>query len=437
MMNRMKYTLKEYDSFTKNPDIKLPSYHYLPESVFDCLEQFVLSNRQESDTEVLELMHVSSKRGIGKIISARNYVGLITMNNGTEIEILPKLYSQAEESSERETKKIFLNMLRYLKELPFKHFNFSSLDLEKYSILEIFIQMFIEEAFILLKRGLKSAYSGHQDNEYFYKGKLNFSQHITLNAAHKERFYIEYDIFSMNRPENRLIKTTIQLLRKVSSNRKIQKDLYTLLAAFETVDISSDHIQDFAKVTSDQNMSEYEKLLQWCKVFLNRNSYTPFKGRGVAYALLYPMEKVFENYVALQLKRNLIHPQYSLKTQHRLHHLYDDPKRFLLKPDIVVCNDIDSVVLDTKWKLLSPPKDYGISQSDMYQAYAYHEKYKARAVFLLYPWTTAISEITEPIIYKSMDGVNVHIGFIDLTDGSRSIPYLASLIEDILDHEHL
>lgn len=432
-MNRVKYTLKEYDSFTKNPSITSATYHYLPEPVFDQLEQFVLSNRQESatSTEAIELMVVTSKRAIGKVISARNYVGLITMSNGIEIEILPKIYSRNDESSEGETKKVFLHMLRSLKEMPFKHFNFSNLNMEKHNILEIFIRMFIEEAYMLVKRGLKSAYTEYQDNEYFYKGKLNFSGQIRLNAAHKERFYIEYEIFSVNRPENRLIKTTIELLRKVCSIRKSQKDLHSLLAAFEGVDLSLDHALDFAKVTSDRNMSKYGKILQWCKVFLNRNSYTPFKGSGVAYALLFPMEKVFESYVAGQLKGTLTSPLISLKTQDRLHHLYDDPRRFSLRPDIVVNSGGSIVVLDTKWKLLSPSKDYGISQGDMYQAYAYHRKYNAQTVILVYPWTTAMSEIAAPIIYRSNDGVTVQIYFIDLIEGSGSIGNLGSLIEEI------
>ncbi|MGN7764867.1 McrC family protein [Paenibacillus sp. 22594] len=430
---KMKYTLKEYDSFTKNPNITSASYQVLPESVFDQLEEFVISNRQVSatETEATELMTVTSKRGIGKVISARNYVGMITMTNGTEIEILPKIYSRTDASSEEDTKKIFLHMLKFLKDMPFKHFNLSNLNLEKHSILEIFIRMFIEEAYELVKRGLKSAYTGHQDNEYFYKGKLQFSEHIRLNAAHKERFYIEYDIFSINRPENRLIKTTIELLRKICSSTKNQKDLNTLLAAFDAVDLSLDHAQDFAKVTSDRNMSEYVKILQWCKVFLNRSSYTPFKGSGVAYALLFPMEKVFESYVAGQLRGVLKYPGTSLKTQDRRHHLYDDPCRFSLRPDIVVGSGEGTVVLDTKWKRLSPFRDYGISQSDMYQAYTYHSKYNARAVILVYPWTTELSDITAPIVYRSNDGVTVRIYFIDLTLGSGSIGELGALIEEI------
>ncbi|AHV97428.1 McrC family protein [Paenibacillus sabinae] len=430
MRNKKKYTIKEYDSFTKNPDVQLPNFHFMPEPVFDCLEQFVLTNRQVSDTDLLELMVVTSRRGIGKVISARNYVGVINMNNETEIEILPKLYSRNEESSEGETKQIFLKMLKSLLRMPYKHFNVSSLDQERYSILDILIRMFIEEVYTLVKRGLKSAYVDHEDNEFFYKGRLKFSEHIRLNAVHKERFYIEYDVFSVDRPENRLIKSTIGLLQKVCSSRKLQKDLHTLSDAFESVEFSTDYTRDFAKVTDDRHMSEYTRILQWCRVFLTRNSFTPFSGGGVAYALLFPMEKVFESYVTGHLKKIVPHPEYLLMTQHRLHHLYDEPKqRFLLKPDIVVARNGRSVILDTKWKMLSTDGDHGISQSDMYQAYAYHKKYNAETVILVYPWTTALSEIRDPIEYRSNDGVRVQVYLVDLSECSGGVARLGRLIE--------
>ena len=78
----------------------------LPEQTFDQLEQFVLANRSAADTEALDLMSISSRKGIGKIISARNYVGMIAMNDGTGIEILPKIYSARSDDKDA-TKKIF------------------------------------------------------------------------------------------------------------------------------------------------------------------------------------------------------------------------------------------------------------------------------------------------------------------------------------------
>lgn len=430
-----RYTIKEFDSFTRNAGVKSASCHPLPERVFDRLEQFILSRKGDAkEAEVLEFMAISSKRGIGKVISAKNYVGLITMRDGTQIEILPKLYTKDKEGSELETKRIFLDMLKCLDEIPYKVFHMSNLQIAKNSIFEIFIRMFIDEVQVLARRGLKSAYIPHEGNEFFFKGKLNVAQQIKANWAHKERFYIEYDTFSINRPENRLIKTTLDFLSKTTASRNNQKDLQTLLMAFETVEYSHHPDQDFGKVTMDRNMKDYETVLKWCSIFLRNKSMSTFAGDGVAYALLFPMEKVFERYIAGQLNKLLHRAHYGIKTQDRSHHLFDAPKRFLLKPDIVVRDQKrgSTIVLDTKWKQLdSGQSNFGISQADMYQVYVYQRKYESSAVVLLYPWTPRVGDITEPIAYRSKDNVTVHVRFVDLIHTNESLNHLVGEMEEV------
>ncbi|MCP1311894.1 McrC family protein [Paenibacillus tyrfis] len=421
-----KVTMKEYGSLCKNADGISLGYQCLAESTFDRLEQFVLENRGAKDaSEPLEFMTLSSRRGIGKIISAKNHVGVIAMKDGTQIEILPKLYSRDEESSDTQTKSIFIQMLRSIKDIPNKQFNPTSLQAEKNHLLDIFIRMFIEETITLVKRGLKSDYREHRDNEYFFKGKLQVAQHIKNNAAHKERFYIEYDEYSVNRPENRLIKTTIELLMRISGSTDNLKDLYSLMAAFDNIERSVHLEKDWANISTDRAMKEYQTILEWCRLFMSGQSFTPFKGEILAYALLFPMEKVFERYVAGLIQKVLVHPHVQIKTQDRTFRLFHNPARFQLKPDIVVQGPSGVVVLDTKWKLLSTASDYGISHSDMYQAYAYGKKYGATKVYLLYPWTPHLSMIKQPIGYDSGDDVEVRVAFLDLSLGKACVDALS------------
>ena len=90
-----------------------------------------------------------------------------------------------------------------------------------------------------------------------------------------------------------------------------------------------------------------------------------------------------------------------------------------MKPDIVVTRKSDGVkfIMDTKWKLLSESKqNYGISQADMYQMYAYQKKYSAQSttqnVTLLYPQTDSVSQ--NNIEFSSEDGIIVRVRFVDL-----------------------
>lgn len=85
---RKTYQIIEYGSFVRDKEVV--GYTSLPQDTFDALENFVLSNSSK-DTDALELMGLSARKGIGKIITAKNYVGVITMEDGTTIEILPKI----------------------------------------------------------------------------------------------------------------------------------------------------------------------------------------------------------------------------------------------------------------------------------------------------------------------------------------------------------
>ena len=412
------YTITEYGGFVRNG---LPSsgYQLLPERTFDALENFILANRTESNTETSDLLSLSVRRGIGKIISARNYVGLITMKDGTAIEILPKIYSN--NISEVDTKRIFLEMLKTLKDVPFKDFNVSNIKIDRLSLFEIFISMFITEVSILVKQGLKSSYNSIETNERFFKGKLNVSQNIKYNYVRRDHFFVRYDEWSVNRPENKLLKATLYYLYKQTKFDQNRRNISRLLTFFDGVNSSSDYEADFSRCAIDRSLSHYEKALSWCRVFLRGNSFTAFSGSEVAVALLFPMEKVFESYVAAKLHRHMS-SDFEIRTQDRQHYLFEYPKKsFGLRPDIVLENGNNTVIIDTKWKLLSENiHNYGISQSDMYQMYVYGKKYDAKKVVLLYPQQDSLHK--SGISFQSdKDNAKVEVSFIDLLQPDISV----------------
>lgn len=435
---RKRYTVKEFDCFTRNQTVEISSYHSLDEVTFDQLEQFIVNNETifGQNTEMSQFMTISARRGIGKVIQVKNYVGLLTFKNGLEIEILPKIFSVTEKN-ENETKQIFLDMLKFLLNLPYRQFNMSSVRTINLNILEVFISMFIKQVQLLVKRGLKQDYKAFTANEKIYKGKLNVSQHITNNLCHRERFYVTYEQLSYNRIENQLIKTTLLYLQKVSISSSNQKNLRILLHSFDEIEPVSDVSFAFSTLVIDRNLKEYAQILAWCKVFLNNQSFTSFSGESIAYALLFPMEKVYETYVAAHLKKKLNHTDHVVSTQNRSFYLFDSPKRFLLKPDVVVRHHDDVIILDTKWKMLvnNHNKNYGISQSDMYQMYAYHQKYKAKCVILVYPWTNDFSTLQKPISYTSNDMVRVYIFFVNLYEIESSVKQLVELMQDLLNEQ--
>lgn len=426
--------IKEYGTFIigEKNGAKIGDNITLTKRTFEQLENFILSNSNK-DTEALELMGLSARRGIGKIITAKNYVGIITMTDGTTIEILPKVHSTIEDDENASrTKKLLVDMLKTLRDTPFKSLQTSNVNVEKMNIFEIFIRMFVEEVFFIVKRGLRCNYETVEENATFFRGKMKFSQQIRHNYIHKERSYVEYDAFTVNRPENRLLKATLQHLYHHSTSTKNRNDLRTLLNSFGDVEASTDYQGDFAKYVPDRNTKDYTTALLWARVFLMGKSFTSFAGSEVALALLFPMETLFESYIATLLRKQLDPFTFTVSVQDRTYHLFDEPKAvFQMKPDIVISNQDHSAiyVMDTKWKLLSEDKlNYGISQADMYQMYAYEKKYNAESVTLLYPKTDQVQR--DDIEYREAetDGATVRVRFIDLFDIRNSLTSLCSEI---------
>jgi len=351
------------------------------------------------------------KRSFGKVLQAQNYVGVIQTKNGIIIEILPKIADVEEEKKEKE---ILIKMLKTLKKAPFKNFNMANLKSTNMPLLEIFISMFLEELSKLIKKGIKSDYISKSENLKFMKGKLKMSEQIKQNYIHKERFFVEYCEFSNDRVKNRLIKTTLKFLYNKSKSNGNKKRIRKFLFIFDEIKISHNLKIDFDRVKMNRQIKYYEQILLWCKTFLLGNSFSPYKGREVAFALLFDMNLLFESYVGDYLKKKGL----DVKLQDSKHHLayLKGQGKFRLKPDIVINfkKKEKIIIADTKWKILNENKIHnGVSQGDMYQLYAYGTKYeKCKNMYLIYPKNNEVND--KKYNYLKEGKLNLNIVFFDL-----------------------
>lgn len=410
--------VKEFDSIICNEEYKeYPRYKFLNKSVFDDLVNFIRTYSSDDNSDLLDFMKISYKRNVGDIINIRNYVGVIQMDNGFQVQILPKISFGAEDHNNEQTKRIFIKMLKSIKDFPSKVFDASNLKVGNMNLYEIFINMYLQEVRRLVKHGIKSSYIRKEQNSKFYKGKLLVNKNINKNLIHKERFYVEFDEYDVNRDENRIIKSTLLKLQKISNSTKNLKEIRKLLVPFGEVKESINYQKDFSKIVIDRSNRGYKTIIPWSKVFLMNKSFTTFSGKSPAKALLFPMEKVFEAYVAKNIKKVFGEVGWEVSIQDRGCYLFDEPrKQFALRPDIVVdCGDGKKIIMDTKWKCLhnNSRANYGISQSDMYQMYAYAKKYSTSDVWLLYPVNNEMRNC-DRILFRSDDGVRVGVFFIDI-----------------------
>ncbi|MCT7471358.1 McrC family protein [Aliarcobacter cryaerophilus] len=375
---KKEFILKEFEYLQYKDNTK---DNFIKKETFDSLEKFVLENEKTA-----QYLKITTKNGFGKVLQAQNYVGVIQTKDGTTIEILPKIKNATTEKS----KDILIKMLKTLKNSPFKNLSVANLKSSKIPLFEIFISMFLEELTVLVRNGIKSDYISKEENLKFLKGKLKISEQIKYNTIHKERFFVQYEEFISNRVENRLIKTTLRFLYNKSKLNKNQQRIREFLFVFDEIEISHNIKTDFSKIKLNRQMKDYEQVLLWCKTFLFENSFSPYKGNDIAFALLFDMNLLFESFVYSYLKKSSNFQD--IKSQDRTHHLaYENGiGRFRLKPDIVINGG--KIIADTKWKILSEDKAYnGVLQDDMYQLYAYGTKYdNCEKIYLIYPFDELI-----------------------------------------------
>lgn len=450
-------TVREYDVLIRDSNIAQSlngnrTYKVVDTTIFDNLlksirilnqqKKYFLYDQDNAD-DVLRFVELGYKRALGDTIAFKNYVGILQISSEFQIEILPKLSSTLieakndsqgnsnEDFSNKETRlarHMFIKMLNCLRNFPGKQIEKANLSVLSMSLFEIFISMYIEEVKRIVKKGLASSYITNRENEPFLKGKLQLKEQVQYNLINQHKFYVAYDEWSINCVENQIIKTTLLFLLQKSHDVKNLQSIRNLLIHFEFVDRVYNYEKVLSKVSITRLKKEYSSLIEWSKIFLTKQGFSMLAGNQLTPTLLFPMERLFESYVAKYIKRVADIYSYTVSVQESRYWLFDtlngeSKAQFALKPDIVLRNQNDGccIVADTKWKKLSKSgRNYGISQADLYQMFAYVKKYNAKEAWLLYPLSKGFDSMSA-LTFCSEDGVTVKVFFLDLIDIEKSL----------------
>ena len=419
-------TIKEYEELTA-------AGLGLTDKEFNQLKDFAIANLHDKQGNYRPVLQYRNDKLI-----AQNYVGIITTRKGTVLEILPKVDLSGDDNNE-ETKKVFLNMLRTWRGMNEAQFNQSDIRaLPRFNMLEVFIRLFLDNLVTLTQRGLARHYHPVEDNLTCLKGRLLFHQHLRVNLANQARFYVRYDEFSADRPANRLIRSTIHKLMPVVRQPENQQLLYQLRLCFDEIPLSTQRQQwqnDWDKHSIDRSMPHYDPVMPWIRLFLFGHGLATYKGKHVNQSLLFPMEEVFEDFVAFHFRKN--QNQFNVRTQgpqKPLARHEGEDEAFQMKPDISLTSfdNPDNVIyiLDTKWKRINQnasDSKRGISQTDMYQLYSYGKKYGCEKVALIYLRT---DEFEEHFHYRFDENLSLYCFRFDVENPEQSVSKIISDLQN-------
>ena len=173
---------------------------------------------------------------------------------------------------------------------------------------------------ILVKRGLKRGYLNQEENLHSkIKGRILFQKNLRHNqlAKREDRIFCGFDEYTIDIPENRLLKKALLFAEKALNNcislkqenqivfyKEIKKAINSIKPSFEQVSIDI-KINEVQKVTSNKLFKTYKEAIIVAKALLRKYDYT-FSKISEKSTKTYPfwidMPKLYEMYVYSKLK---------------------------------------------------------------------------------------------------------------------------------------
>ncbi|MBP5581140.1 MAG: hypothetical protein J6X85_05050, partial [Ruminococcus sp.] len=363
--------------------------------------------------------------GKERVLRAGGYVGTIVFKDGTQFEILPMLQAKRKDGTIVSNKRVFLEMVSSLRSVPLTKSTINTKAAEKLNIFETFILAFVNEVQGIVKNGIKMAYAPYENNENFLKGKVIYAKHATKNFAHKDKFFVMYDVFTVNRAENRLIKSTLKYLHDITSSARTRNRIDSLIANFDDVDFSMNYTQDFASSILDRSMAGYFNALRWAEIFLLGKYIGITKGRDVAYGVLFPSTQLFDGYTTANLLKMLDNQRFKAEIQKKNYPMMNHPMPRDSAQALAVMTYRDTgmkVVFDSKWQELSgDDENFGIRDQDIIDIYDLLNMYHSDSVCYIYPLTREMREESREIAFRNEDGIIGRVCFVDIGDMQGSL----------------
>lgn len=391
-------TVREFARLTTD-EIREPSLDRASLSPADFDELCALNERRlEGEPPLLRMI----ERGKLQVC---NYVGVIQTSLGTRIEILPKTSEATSSGCVAQERTLLIKMLSAVFNLTCREGETANIRRFTAPLQEWVISRFLEELHFLFKKGLRFSYNHVAEERPFLRGRLDVGKQAVQPPQRMHLLHIRHNIYSVDRPEHRLLRSALN--RCIAStqqdeNIRLSAPLHTLFAEIQPSVCPRD---DFRQWNVSRHMAHYQSIRPWCELILGTEMPFALAGEWHGISMLFPMEKLFEKYVGVCLRRQLVSgAQLYEQVSRNWLCTHNQHSFFSLRPDILIKHKEKDWLLDVKWKKLSGDRsnNFGISQQDFYQLFAYGHKYlKGEGdLALIYPLHSGFPSISEPFIFS-------------------------------------
>ena len=362
--------------------------------------------------------------GIRDGVKFKNYVGVIQIG-GLTLEILPKADKLKEETDlehEKATtnwRNALLRMLAICRHIRVDSVSEASLEKRHHSILDLYFELFLDEVEKLLHQGLSKKYRKTEGNLPVLKGRLNFSNNIQQNLIHQERFYTHHQVYDQDHLINQILLRALVILNQITTSPFIKDRLARVNLDFPEIKQVKIQAHHFNQFTESRKTAHYHEALKIARMIILNYSPDIKGGREDMLALLFDMNKLWEEYIYRILMRSKTEDT-TISFQNSQIFWRTSTFKKTIRPDLVITKgegeEKETFIIDTKWKVIDSTKP---DDDDLKQIFAYNLYWKSYHSILLYPATAVSSKSVRGNYHKGLDQEHgCTLAFVDVLDGN-------------------
>ncbi|WPU66531.1 McrC family protein [Peredibacter starrii] len=351
------------------------------------------NNLSKKEFEALCLYHSKSSQKFFSIeynkIRFKHFVGAIQVGS-LMIEVLPKV-DHDNDNFDR-WHHALINILQHTKRIRSYSANNSNLEVHNGSLIDLYIEHFLNEVDRLLHSGLRKKYRVETSNLNVLKGRIDFGKHLKNNLADMTKFNCAHEVFNWDHDIHSAIRMALNIVIKTVKNQHLvarAKKLNLYMPENVKQSISIDRLD---RIKLDRTTKRYEVALTLSSLLIR--SFCPMMtaGKSSVLAIMFDMNHLYEDFIFNMIRRCLADTEYTV--ERRMKKFWKDK---VIKPDMLITNGRKVIIMDTKWKI---PQDGTPTDADLKQVFVYNNYFDSPDSVLLYPW----SSIFEGVQKESLHG---------------------------------